>query len=166
MRRLAGKSCGGAGLFVDFGTEHFIIPVAVRAHDARLSACVRSHGVPSFPDPDSGGNLPAGAKQIASSNPHYAAAQTACGNLLPNGALPSAGEPTQTALLKMERDALNFGRCMRSHGVSNWPDYTRGGIPIFDLHATNIDPNSPQIVTTQGRCKSLLHLSHSPPTSG
>ena len=132
-----------------------------------FSACVRSHGVPTFPDPESSGNLPASAKQTAHSNPHYAAAQTACRNLLPNGALPPGGEPTQTALPTMERDALNFGRCMRSHGVSNWPDYTlRGGIPIFDLHGTNIDPNSPQIVTKQVRCKSLLHLSYSPPTSG
>jgi hypothetical protein len=67
----------------------------------------------------------------------------------------------------MERDALSFGRCMRSHRVSNWQDYIlRGGIPIFDLHGTDIDPNSPQIATEQVRCESLLHLSYSPPTSG
>jgi hypothetical protein len=67
----------------------------------------------------------------------------------------------------MERDALQFARCMRSHGVPNWPDYTlRDGIPIFDLHGTSIAPNSPQIVARQMGCKSMLHLSYSSPTSG
>jgi hypothetical protein len=67
----------------------------------------------------------------------------------------------------MESDALKFARCMRSAGVTTWPDFTlRDGIPIFDLHHTRIDPNSPQIVAKQVRCKSLLHLSYSPPTSG
>jgi hypothetical protein len=67
----------------------------------------------------------------------------------------------------MESDALKFARCMRSHGVPNWPDYTlRDGIPIFDLHGSSIAPNSPQISARQLRCKSLLHLSAVPPTSG
>jgi hypothetical protein len=56
---------------------------------------------------------------------------------------------------------------MRSHGVPSWPDYTlRGGQPIFDLHGSSIDPNSPQIVAKEGRCKALLQLAYSPPTSG
>ena len=87
--------------------------------------------------------------------------------LLPNGGLPPGGTPTQAELRKMESDALDFARCMRSHGAPNWPDYTlRGGIPIFDLHGTTIAPNSPQIVSEQRRCQSLLRLSYSPPTSG
>jgi hypothetical protein len=67
----------------------------------------------------------------------------------------------------MERDALRFARCMRAHGVPNWPDYTlSGGQPIFDLHGTSIAPNSPEIVAKQVRCKSLMQLPYSPPTSG
>jgi hypothetical protein len=67
----------------------------------------------------------------------------------------------------MERDALNFARCMRSHGVPNWPDYTlRDGTPLFDLHGTTIAPNSPLIVEKQLRCRSLLRLPGSPATSG
>jgi hypothetical protein len=132
-----------------------------------FSSCLRSHGVAGFPDPDSSGNLPANAKQIAHDNPRYTAAQAACRDLLPNGALPPGGKPTPAALQTMERDALSFARCMRSHGVPNWPDYTlRGGIPIFDLHGIRIDPNSPLIVTRQVRCASLLRLPYSPPTSG
>jgi hypothetical protein len=133
-----------------------------------FSRCMRSNGIPDFPDPSSSGVLPKSElEQIAASNPRYPVAQTACGDLLPNGALPPGGQPTQAELLEMERDALEFARCMRSDGVPTWPDYTlRGGQPIFDLHSSSIDPNSPQIVGKEVRCKSLLQLSYSPPTSG
>jgi hypothetical protein len=129
---------------------------------------MRSNGIPTFPDPNRSGVLPKSQlEQIAASNRRYPAAQTACGDLLPNGAVPPGEQPTQVELRKMERDALRFARCIRAHGVPNWPDYTlRGGQPIFDLHRTNIAPNSPEIVAKQVRCKSLLHLSDSPPTSG
>lgn len=129
---------------------------------------MRSHGVTNFPDPNSNGVLPKSQlEQIAARDPHFQTAQTGCRKLLPNGALPPGGQPTQTELLKMERDALHFSRCMRSHGTPKWPDYTlRGGIPIFDLHGTTIDPNAPQVVAEQVACKSMLQLPYSPPTSG
>jgi hypothetical protein len=133
-----------------------------------FSRCMRSNGIPDFPDPSSSGVLPKSQlEQIAAGNPRYPAAQTACGDLLPNGALPPESRPTQVELREMERDALTFARCVRSHGVPSWPDYTvRDEQPIFDLHGTSIDPNSPEIVAKEVRCKSLLQLSHSPPTSG
>ena len=133
-----------------------------------FARCMRSHGVRNWPDPNSSGVFPKRTpQQLGVSISQYQAATHACGHLLPNGALPSGAQPTQAELRTMERDALKFARCMRSHGVPNWPDYTlRGGIPIFDLHVSSIAPNSPQIVDKQLGCKSLLHLSYSPPTSG
>ena len=133
-----------------------------------FARCMRSHGVPNFPDPDSSGLFPKRTpQQLGVSSSKFDAAATACSHLLPNGSLPAGGEPTQAELRKMEDDALRFARCMRSQGVPNWPDYTlRGGIPIFDLHGTSIAPNSPQIVAKQLGCKSRLHLSYTPPTSG
>ena len=133
-----------------------------------FARCMRSHGVRNWPDPNSSGVFPKRTpQQLGVSGSQYRAATHACAYLLPNGALPPGGQPTQTEMRTMERDALKFARCMRSHGVPNWPDYTlRGGIPVFDLHGTSIAPNSPQIVAKQLGCKSLLHLSYSPPTSG
>jgi hypothetical protein len=129
---------------------------------------MRSNGIADFPDPNRSGVLPKSQlEQIAASNPRYPAAQTACGDRLPNGALPPGDQATQAELREMERDALRFARCIRAHGVPNWPDYTlRGGQPIFDLHRTSIAPNSTEIVAKQVRCKSLLQLRYSPPTSG
>ena len=133
-----------------------------------FARCMRSHGVRNWPDPNSSGVFPKRTpQQLGVSSSQYQAATNACGHLLPNGALPPGGQPTQAELRTMESYALKFARCMRSHGVPTWPDYTlRGGIPIFDLHGTSIAPNSPQIVAKQLACNSLLHLSHSPPTSG
>ena len=133
-----------------------------------FARCMRSHGVRNWPDPNSSGVFPKRTpQQLGVSSSQYQAATHACGYLLPNGALPPGGQPSWADLRTMERDALKFARCMRSHGVPNWPDYTlRGGIPIFDLHGTSIAPNSQQIVAKQLGCKSLLYLSYSPPTSG
>ena len=133
-----------------------------------FARCMRSHGVRNWPDPNSSGvfqkRTPA---QLGVSSSQLQAAEKACQSLLPNGPLPPGGQPTAAELRKMESAALSFARCMRSHGVTTWPDYTlRDGIPIFDLHHTAINPNAQQIVATQVRCKSLLHLSYSPPTSG
>ena len=140
----------------------------LRSEALAFARCMRSHGVRNWPDPNSSGLFPKRTSQeLGVSSSQFQAAQTACGDLLPNGALPPGGQLTAAGLRKMESDALRFARCMRSHGVSNWPDYTlRGGIPIFDLHGTTINPNASQIVTTQVRCKSQLHLAYSPPTSG
>jgi hypothetical protein len=129
-----------------------------------FARCMRLHGVRDWPDPNSSGVFPKRTpKQLGVSNSQFQAADKACQPLLP----PSGGQPTPAELRVMESDALKFARCMRSDGVTTWPDYTlRDGIPIFDLHHTSIDPNSPPIVAKQVRCKSLLHLSYSPPTSG
>jgi hypothetical protein len=49
------------------------------------SACMRSHGVPNYPDPGSDGNLPKGnAQAFGVSNSQYQAAERACRHLLPN----------------------------------------------------------------------------------
>jgi len=130
------------------------------------AGCLRTHGVPNWPDPTSSGLFDKSKltlQQLGVSNSQLQAAQTACQRLLPGG-----GErPDQAGLRKMERDALDFARCMRFHGVPDWPDYTlRGGTPLFDLHGTAIAPNSPLIVAKQRACRSLLHLTGSAPTSG
>ncbi len=53
------------------------------------------------------------------------------------------------------RDAsLQFARCMRSHGVSNFPDPSaRGGI---DIGGTGLNPQSPAFQSARRACESLL----------
>jgi hypothetical protein len=117
------------------------------------SACMRSHGVPNFPDPNGSGEIPkVTAQQLGVSSSQYQTAQTACAHLLPN-----SGEVSQAEIQQMMSGMRGFAQCMRSHGVSNWPDPStdRAGYPIFYLQ-NKIDENSPQIVTTIHTCQPLL----------
>ncbi len=122
-----------------------------------FSNCIRSHGVPNFPDPDSSGAIPKMTpQQLGVSTSQFQAAQSACAYLL---------QPTQAQVQQVMSGMLAFARCMRSHGVPNWPDPTTGsnGQPLFDI--PGIDPNSPQVSTAANECTQLLVQSTTGPTT-
>lgn len=115
-----------------------------------FSACMRSRGVSTFPDPDSSGAIPkVGPQQLGVSTSRFQQAQSACAYLL----RPSNAQVQQT--LDGMRD---FAQCMRSHEVSNWPDPTTDsdGEPVFDLRG-QINPDTRRIDTASGACSHLLH---------
>lgn len=122
--------------------------------------CMRSHGVATFPDPDSNGLPKTQVVTARKENPsRFDAANTACSRLLPtnggNGETPAQIAQDWIAFRK-------FARCMRSHGVPNWPDPTSRSTsdnrPAFDITAIGLDGNSPQLRTKAQQCASLLHL--------
>jgi hypothetical protein len=122
------------------------------------SRCMRFHGVPSFPDPTGSGGIPKEtAQQLGVADSGFQSAQGACAYLLPNG----GGGPTAAELQQSWSDMASFARCMRSHGVPNWPDPTRypphPERPTFDLQSVAIDPSSPQLGTPIHDCVPLLH---------
>jgi len=120
-----------------------------------FSQCMRSHGVPNFPDPDSNGSISKEtAQQLGVSNSQYQAATSACGDLLPNS---DQGGLSQAEIQQAWSGSRNFAGCMRSHGVSNWPDPADDGIgsPIFYLQ-NKIDANAPQIFTEIHACAHLI----------
>jgi hypothetical protein len=134
------------------------------------SACMRAKGVPSFPDPDSDGNLPKGdAAGFGVSTAQLQAARTACQPMLPNGASLNASSFRQcflagdcpAALVQQALTELrSFARCMRTHGVPNWPDPTVGssGAPAFDLAAHGISraqSRTAQVGAAQRECGPL-----------
>jgi len=86
-----------------------------------FAACMRSNGVPNFPDPNPSGGFHVGAGMNPSS-PAFRAAQAKCQKLLPGG-LPGAGSTTHPSAQTMAR-MLKVSRCMRQHGVSGFPDPT------------------------------------------
>ena len=66
--------------------------------DLRLARCMRSHGVPNFPDPASGGSggpfFPisrAGISEAASRTPHFVHELNQCGRLVGDNAPESFG---------------------------------------------------------------------------
>ena len=107
------------------------------------SRCMRSHGVPKFPDPNSSGAFPkVTAQQVGVSSTQFQAAQNQCRSLLPNG----GGGASQTQVQQWMSGMLKFAQCMRAHAVPNWPDpvLDAGGNPEFYLDG-KIDQNSPQV---------------------
>jgi hypothetical protein len=134
--------------------------------------CMRSHGVPDFPDPDSDGDFHlsssqqgggsrgsgsnSGSNQGSNSvSSQETAANQVCNRLLDVGAQMSPGQQ-QHALGQL----VKYAQCMRAHGVPNFPDphTTSGGIGVpsgigFDL--SGIDLRSPQYQTASRACQSL-----------
>jgi len=137
-----------------------------------FASCVRAHGVPNFPDPTSNGQ---GGIQIQQSQrsgsgpttsvngvqvngPAFQGAMKDCQHYLPNGGHPTAA---QTAQAKAK--ALAMSRCMRSHGVPNFPDPTFRtgpgggvGIGIQISNGSGIDPSSPAFQAAQKECGSII----------
>lgn len=86
------------------------------------SACVRSHGVPNFPDPASSGGIPKEtAQQLGVSQSQLQSAQDDCAHLLPaDGSL--SGTNNQTITVAQQQYYLEVAACMHSHGVTNFPE--------------------------------------------
>lgn len=85
----------------------------------RVANCMRSHGVPNFPDPSHGGGGIQLGPGINPQSPAFQAAQKICFKLLPGGG-PGRGQASESQKLAM----LKLSRCMRAHGVTSFPDPT------------------------------------------
>lgn len=100
-----------------------------RAQGVRFAQCMRDHGVREFPDPDASGELTidgiVNGSSLDPSAPAWKQAIGACKDLQPagfTGHRRSAAEQTS---------ALEFARCIRDHGVEDFPDPTADG-PLVD----------------------------------
>ena len=87
----------------------------------RFSECMRTHGVPSFPDPGSGGgiNFKLGSG-VNPQSPAFQSAQADCAKLVPGAGGPFSGRPDPNA----RRILLRLATCMRAHGLTTFPDPT------------------------------------------
>lgn len=120
----------------------------------KFASCMRSHGVPNFPDPSAQGGISITPSMgIDPGSAQFQAAQSACQKDLPQGTAPS---PAQQA--KMQAAALKFSACMRSHGEPNFPDptFTNDGIALKIDARSGIDPSSPQFQNAQQACQKDL----------
>jgi hypothetical protein len=113
---LALAACGAAGSAA--GTTGSA--PSAKPQFLKFSQCMRSHGVPNFPDPGAGGGIElASGDGINPFSPAFKAAQSVCRKLLPGGG-PPQGKPSAA----LERQMLAISDCMRAHGVTGFPDPT------------------------------------------
>jgi hypothetical protein len=136
-----------------------------------FAGCMRANGVPHFPDPKAGGGFlfHTGAG-IDPSSPAFKAAQAKCKKFLPPG--PGSGSPPSAKTLA---HFLTIARCMRSHGVPEFPDPRTtppsnpraalggGGGVISDIEGAvfifpgRIDQQSPAFTQAAAACAFPLH---------
>jgi len=108
---------------------------------------MRSHQVPNYPDPTRNGLAKESPHQLGVSTTQFQRAQSACRHLLPNGDQP----PNQAERRQVRAQALQFSRCVRTHGVPNFPDPGSDG-RIPDPATVGIDQGSPKFQTANQAC--------------
>src|SRR5579863_1798051 len=99
-------------------------PSLVMAKFEAYATCMRSHGIPDFPDATTspGGGVSfqingGPGSDLNRNNPTFKAANQACQSLLPSGGSQApAASPQKIAA------EVKWAQCMRSHGLPNFPD--------------------------------------------
>ena len=122
-----------------------------------FSQCMRSNGVPSFPDPQrfAGGNVKLTIHGFGT-NPAVQTALNACNHLLPSG--PGGTQQTAAQQRTQLSAELSFAKCMRSHGVARFPDPTaQGQLPVEAVQAQGIDVHSPTFLHVVQACLPASH---------
>ena len=118
-----------------------------------FSRCMRSHGVPNFPDPPPSfnGKFPGSSPdQLGISESRLRAVTGACQNLLPavQGPAPLTAQD--------QRDYLRAAACMRSHGITNFPDPVFSGGSVNFAIPSSIDASSTRFTLARHTCERLI----------
>jgi hypothetical protein len=121
--------------------------------------CMRTHGIADFPDPDRSGNInlkglhPGPGSDLDPNNPRFEAAQKACKALQPKSFSPGVGSVSPAQQHHDQAQALKCSRCMRAHGITNFPDPDSSGrIPVRSIGSAGLRPASPQFQTAVKGC--------------
>ena len=111
----------------------------VYAQAVSYADCMRSHGVPSFPDPSSGGGFDLRTSGISPGSPAYRSGVKACARLEPGGSGPPPINHAQQAGM------LAKAHCLRAHGVPDFPDptFAPGGRGIENNLTASWNPEAP-----------------------
>jgi hypothetical protein len=118
------------------------------AQGVRYSDCMRSHGVPNYPDPNTGGRVPQQTSGISPDSPAYQSAQKACARLHPGG---SAATPSISGAQRA--GMIANARCIRRHGVPSFPDPIFGSGGAIGVGVLPNEGSSPAFKGAQKACE-------------
>ena len=125
---------------------------SARQSELAFSRCMRAHGISDFPDPSSQGGIALNGgpgSDLNPSSPLFKAANSACKPLLPP---QKALSPAQQAAARAQ--ALKYARCMRAHGISDFPDpNSQGNFQIQASAGSGLDPNNPRFQAANKACE-------------
>jgi hypothetical protein len=111
----------------------------------KFANCMRSHGVPNFPDP--GKPVGGPGSGINTQAPAVQSAEQKCDKLTHNP--EPKGSPASAS---QRRAALANAQCMRTHGVPNFPDPTFPSTGGMSVSLAGLNPQSPAFEHAQAAC--------------
>jgi hypothetical protein len=121
-----------------------------------FARCMRSHGIPNWPDPTSDGGFDKSKlRQLGLSVGRVRAIErTSCNYYFVGGGPPETAQQSRIQLA----DKLSFARCMRSRGVSRFPDPTaQGELTLAMVPAQGIDIHAPMVLRVVVACLPASH---------
>lgn len=125
-----------------------------------FARCMRSHHIQNWPDPEPNGQFDktkVTLQKLGVLQSQLQAAQKACQHLL-----PSSSQSPQSQDRQMMAAMLNFARCVRAHGVQNWPDPLaesdpgEPGTPGFPRNMPGVNQNAPKVKHAMKTCQHLM----------
>lgn len=124
------------------------------------SRCMRSHGVPNFPDPKV--SISPGHSSIAiavtpaqTGSPKFKSADKTCSKILPAPPSPAQQQAQERAHSQM---LLAFARCLRANGLHDFPDpNAQGQLKLPTVIAAGVDVHSRQFLDATKACVGVTH---------
>jgi hypothetical protein len=117
------------------------------------SQCMRSHGVPNYPDPVISGNsisMNVSLSSLGVSQSVLQSAQNDCAKLAPQNYVPPGFNQA-----KNTAEGIKWAQCIRTHGVPDFPDPGSDG--TFDVPA-GVNTSGSAFQAAQHACKSLMPM--------
>jgi hypothetical protein len=149
-------ACGGGGgsAATSAGPPTF---QSLTAKALAYAKCMRSQGITSFPDPtvqDSATSKTVGFNLGASIDTHSSQFQSASKKCQKQTGF---GHISAAQLQQGMNAMLKYAECMRSHGITSFPDPFENSHQIgFNLTDTGIDQNSPRFKAANKICQPLM----------
>jgi hypothetical protein len=140
---LLASACGGNSDPANGSTSS----TSQQASAVAYAQCMRSHGVTNFPDPGSQGSSNLSGSGIDTNSSQFESAEKAC---LPLVSHSDTHSPAQNQ--NEESQALKYATCMRSHGVTAFPDPPAPGSAAQTINPQSLNANSPTFLSAQKAC--------------
>jgi hypothetical protein len=119
------------------------------------SRCMRSHGVPNFPDPKvtvapGHTSVSVAVNPSITGSPRFKSADKACSGLMPAPPTPAQQQAQDQA---KKRYLLAFARCLRTHGIHSFPDpSSQGRLTLQMVSAAGVDIHSRKFLDAAKVC--------------
>lgn len=132
----------------------------------KFSSCMRTHGVPNFPDPQQVGTtttggggggsvqIKIGGNGVDPKSPQFQAAQNSCKQYMPSGPSGKQIGPGKGGNFNPSKVPA-WAACIRHHGLPHFPDpkIVSGGMQL-QLSGSGIDPTT--MMNAMKACQSLF----------